>query len=356
MLTIEYIRENKLLLFECISGSRAYGLATPQSDTDIKGVFVLPLEQYYGFEYIPQVSNETNDIVFYELKRFLELLACNNPNLLEMLFTDDEFIITKHPLFEAVQPALFLSKLCKDTFANYAINQIKRARGLKKKIVNPQDKIKKSVLDFCYVIDGARSLPLHAWLSQREYLPEHCGLVNIAHMKDIYALFYNPDPLSQFQGICKNAHSQDVSLSSVPKGLSPAAVMSFNKNAYSLYCKEYREYWEWVEKRNEVRYAGTMAHGKKYDAKNMMHTFRLLEIAAEIAQTGTFTTKRSNRDELLAIKSGQFNYEELLARADKLLAEIEILFSHSALPQAPDMKIINALLVDMRKNFYTVSL
>jgi len=42
MINIDYLRKNKCLLFECISGSRAYGLDTPESDTDIKCVFVLP--------------------------------------------------------------------------------------------------------------------------------------------------------------------------------------------------------------------------------------------------------------------------------------------------------------------------
>ena len=30
------------IVYECLSGSHAYGLATPESDIDIKGVFILP--------------------------------------------------------------------------------------------------------------------------------------------------------------------------------------------------------------------------------------------------------------------------------------------------------------------------
>jgi predicted nucleotidyltransferase len=68
------------MLLQCISGSKAYGLDTPQSDTDIKGVFALPKHSFYGLNYTEQVNNPTNDIVYYELKRFFELLLCNNPN------------------------------------------------------------------------------------------------------------------------------------------------------------------------------------------------------------------------------------------------------------------------------------
>lgn len=39
MVGIEELGENKLIILECISGSKAYGLDTPTSYTDIKGVF-----------------------------------------------------------------------------------------------------------------------------------------------------------------------------------------------------------------------------------------------------------------------------------------------------------------------------
>ena len=121
-MTVDEIRHRGLLLFECISGSRAYGLDTPKSDTDLKGVFYLPVEQFYGLQYIPQTSNETNDIVYYELGRFVELLIKNNPNILEMLATPDDCILYRHPLMKRLEVGMFLSKYCIDTFAGYAIS------------------------------------------------------------------------------------------------------------------------------------------------------------------------------------------------------------------------------------------
>src|SRR5690606_25500286 len=100
--------------------------------------------------------------------------------------------------------------------------------------------------------------------------------------------------------------------------------------------KEYREYWEWVEKRNEARYASTVQHGRNYDAKNLMHTFRLLEMAEEIAKHGTLTVRRPNRDFLLSIRRGDFAYEDLVERAEKRIAEIDQLFEQSHLPESPD--------------------
>ncbi|MFW6311925.1 MAG: DNA polymerase beta superfamily protein, partial [Nanoarchaeota archaeon] len=77
MYTIEQLREKELIIFEAIMGSRAYGTAMPNSDTDIRGVFIQPLDDVLKYGYVEQVSDETNDTVFYELKRFIELAQTN---------------------------------------------------------------------------------------------------------------------------------------------------------------------------------------------------------------------------------------------------------------------------------------
>ena len=40
-LTIDWVKSNGLLVYEAITGSKAYGLDTAGSDTDIRGIFVL---------------------------------------------------------------------------------------------------------------------------------------------------------------------------------------------------------------------------------------------------------------------------------------------------------------------------
>ena len=125
-MTIDDLKRQNLILFEVISGSRAFGLATETSDTDIKGVFYLPKEKFYGLEYIPQISNASNDIVYYELGRFVELLLKNNPNILEVLASNSECILYQHPIMQQLTLDLFLSKQTEQTFAHYAISQIKK--------------------------------------------------------------------------------------------------------------------------------------------------------------------------------------------------------------------------------------
>jgi hypothetical protein len=353
-MTIQDIKQNNILLLECISGSRAYGLHTPQSDTDIKGIFLLNKKMYYGLEYIEQVNNETNDEVYYELKRFVDLLTKNNPNIIELLYTPQDCILYKNPIINLIKPELFLSKLCKQTFAGYAQSQIKKAKGLNKKIVNPVDKERKFVLDFCYVVHEQGAISLRAWLAKNNLLQEHCGLVNIAHMPEVYAIFHNSQLSSGYlKGICSGVNANDISLSSVEKNIKPLGILSFNKDGYTKYCKDYIEYWNWVEKRNEVRYENTIEQGKNYDAKNMMHTFRLLNMAEEIAKEASVNVRRTDRDFLLKIRAGEFSYETLVELANEKIAQIDDLYEKCNLPELPNTQQAIEILVEMRETLYS---
>lgn len=349
-MNIEELKERGLIIFECISGSKAYGLDTSESDTDIKGVFLMPKPDYYGLNYISQVSNLTNDIVYYELGRFMKLLSVNNPNILELLNSPESVVINKHPLLEEVKSEMFLSKLCKETFGKFAFSQIKKAKGLNKKIVNPMEKERKSILSFCYVNSEEGSIPLLKLLDLNNWEQKDCGLVNVPHMKNIYGLYHNPN--CDFKGIIRNSDSNDVNLSSIPIEEKQIGLLYFNKDGYSTYCKKYKEYWNWVEERNEERYKKTKAHGKNYDAKNMMHVFRLLDMAIEIGKEKAVKVKRPNRDFLLDIKNGKFEYDELLKMAGEKQAEIEEVFLNSTLPDKPNLVEISILAYRLREKLY----
>jgi uncharacterized protein len=350
MLTPEQVKNNGWLIFEVVAGSKAYGLNTTTSDTDIRGVFVLPRERLYGMNYTGQVNNETNDIVYYELRRFMELLAKNNPNILELLSISYEHILLKHPVMELIQQDLFLSKLCEKTFANYAHTQIKKAFGLEKKIVNPVEKEKKSVLNFCFVYTEKEAVPLLVYLPANGLQQDKAGLTVIPHLKDCYNLYYSARV--NYTGIVRKEDSNEVSLSSIPKGENPIALLYFNRDGYSAYCKRYKEYWEWVQKRNEDRYNITMLHGKNYDSKNMMHVFRLLLMAKEIAVEGRINVFRKDREFLLSIKEGVFEYQELVDKAEMLKHELTAMYQQSTLPDEPNTEAVEALLVKMRKTYY----
>ncbi len=351
-MTIQDLRDRNLIVFETVSGSNAYGTNLPHSDTDIRGVFILPQTDLYGLTYTEQVNDRTNDVIFYELGRFVDLLSKNNPNILELLCAPADCIIHRDPIMDHIRVPDFLSKLCRDTFAGYAISQIKKARGLNKKIVNPVEKERKSLLSFCHVLVGDGTVPVQTWLDKQGLTQIQCGLVGLAHARDIFALHLDETGLLDFRGIILSDESNQVALSSITEGHVPAAHLYVNHDGYSYYCKSYREYWEWVSTRNDARYQNTLDHGKNYDAKNMMHTIRLLDMAAEILERGEVIVRRPNRDYLLQVRAGDFDYTDLLENAEQRVAQIDTLAANSPLPETPDLAQIETTLVQMRQAWY----
>jgi hypothetical protein len=348
-MNLDDARSARCRLLEVISGSRAYGTHTPESDTDIKGIFIQPLEEWLGLDRVEQINNESNDISFYELGRFADLLAKNNPNLLEMLFTPADCVVFRHSLMDSFTPEMVLSKLCCESFAGYAVMQIRKARGLNKKIVNPQPEERKEVLDFCYVLEGQGSVPVQTWLERRGLRQHDCGLTAVPHARDAYAL-YHGEP-GTYDGLA-GPESTDVRLSRVPREAEPLVWMIYNKDGYKKHCKDWREYREWVAERNEGRFAGTLAHGRGYDAKNLMHTFRLLDAAEEIATQRRLTVRTPRREWLLRVRAGEFAYEDLLGQAEERIARIRELYAACDLPDTPDRGAIAEAVVQIRRGWY----
>ena len=174
--------QTKNIIFKMISGSHAYGLAIKGSDEDSRGIFYQPIKNLLGFNQLEQIADEKNDNTFYELSKFFNLLSKNNPNMMELLAPPSDTILIKNPIMDLIKVEDVLSKLCASTFGGYAYSQIKKARGLNKKIVNPVDELRKSPLDFCYVIrpEGG-SIHLPKFLEIRNWKQSDCGLSNISN-------------------------------------------------------------------------------------------------------------------------------------------------------------------------------
>jgi hypothetical protein len=128
--------------------------------------------------------------------------------------------------------------------------------------------------------------------------------------------------------------------------------MYFNKEGYSTYCKDYKAYWEWVEKRNDARYKDNAQHGKGYDGKNMSHCHRLLDMAIEIGEGKGVNVRRQNRDQLLSIRRGEYDYDQLVQEAEDKIRKMDEIFENSNLPKAIDREFIDQLLIKIRKTYY----
>lgn len=92
------------LICKCISGSRMYGLDIPSSDFDWRGVFLnTKISQVIGLDrYEHQdIKSETEDVFYWELRHFMNLLRKTNTMVLELMFNDKWIEID--PIFEEIQ-------------------------------------------------------------------------------------------------------------------------------------------------------------------------------------------------------------------------------------------------------------
>ena len=391
-LTVEEIFNPKssLLLFRCIGGSHSYNTNIESSDIDERFIYIQPIDDILGMDYIPQVSQDGNDTMGYELRRFLELLQKGAPNAMEMLFMPEHCIVYKHPVFDLIleHKDKFLTKNLHVSMGKFASAQIKKASGQDKKMNWELDRrTRKTVLDFCTVVlSNGGSTKIENYLKNHgnhygvEMHQDFCGLSKIPNQRDSYTLFYdwsahikagysalnadhwetfNDEPTKGYHGIVREPEkSNDVTLSSIPKGLSYTAIMNFNKDGYSEHCKDYREYLDFVEKRNPQRMTETITHGQRYDGKNMLHCVRYLMMAKEVASGQGFNLFRSNedRDKLLNIRAGGVDLYDLIHESKLLVEELEQVFTESKLPESVDMELVNLLLIKIRRNFYGYSL
>jgi hypothetical protein len=120
------------IILEAVCGSIAYGLATPNSDEDLRGVFVAPTEQLLGLRKPAETVDKTNpDVCYHEVEKYMRLCLKCNPSLLEILFMDDYRILTDEGQALIDLRSAFLSNTVRHAYGGYAISQARRlnARG-----------------------------------------------------------------------------------------------------------------------------------------------------------------------------------------------------------------------------------
>ena len=84
-----------------------------------------------------------------------------------------------------------------------------------------------------------------------------------------------------------------------------------------------------------------------FDTKNALHLIRLLRMGVEILRTGEVNTYRPDREELLAIRQGEWPLERVLAEAARLDRELKQAHDTSRLPESPDFEAVNHLVMEL---------
>jgi predicted nucleotidyltransferase len=298
-------------------GSYAYGLNIEGSDRDIKGICVPPKNCYFGclshFEQSELMNSKHGDVdsIVYALSKFVKLAIDANPNIIEVLHVADEDILNIDSFGEELRAIKddFLSKKARFTFSGYATSQLKRIKTHRSWLLNPP-KSEPDRKDF--------GLTEVMKVSQSELGVMDAAVksgIEIELPKDILTLFTRE---KQYQ----------------------AAKTSWD------------QYVNWVKSRNPAR--ATLEAKFGYDTKCAMHLIRLMKMCKEILVSGKVVVKRHDRDELLAIRSGTWTYDEIVEYAETLDIECEELYKTSSLRKEPDRVMLDNKLVDITERYLSL--
>lgn len=337
-------------IFRYVSGSHAYGTAFPDSDRDVRGVFIAPLDSAFNLFGATRIFNgemldqlqaarrlleegqyETLDSVLstmsnpsmgdlklsvetvhatgtdaelQELRKFMKLAADCNPNIVEFLYIE-KGIEHMTPQWEKIMEHRdwFLSKKAKFTFSGYAIAQLR--------------KIEK----------------------YREYLrtpPSHEPTVEEFDAVPYYPMNY-----------CN-------AILTLGEEMVPPAVWAAAKNTRNYYTakNEWHAYQNYLKQRNEKRAQYELKFG--FDTKHAMHLIRLMRMAHEILKDGRVLVHRPDAEELMSIREGAWSYDQCVEHALALEAELDPLYEASNLQHRPQHKKISDLYVELCEEQYGI--
>lgn len=164
---------------------------------------------------------------------------------------------------------------------------------------------------------------------------DECHASSVEHMADVFRLYhYGSSARGVFRGgevVCESIPIED-------EWDRCIGLLIYNRNAHERAVRDHRNYWTWRNNRNEQRWVRQESGELDYDAKNMMHMFRLMLSAEHILTEGCPLVRFSGEKltNLKAILKGEFSYESLIEEADTLSSRLETLYEKSRLPERPD--------------------
>lgn len=295
------------VVLEAVVGSRAWGLAHADSDTDLRGVFVLP------FAWTARAGSKPEDLVsasgsatYWEAEKVVTNALRADPNTLELLFLPSA--VASDPMGEwlLAERDAFASARVYASFGQYALSQLKKLRR-SLRLAEHRDLL----LDWLRADPDLSLDAAAAQLAQRADIvaPSQAAAVLTAkeYIKQLYGSLHDQGLLaaSTFEALARYARDDGTALEPARR-LRP-------KNAYNLL-------------RLLITATGWLRDG-----------------APRFEMTGPI------RDELFAIKRGEVDMEQVVARAEELSRELEEAHRTTVLPERPDLARAQALLLRIRE-------
>lgn len=330
-------------------GSHAYGTNTATSDEDFKGI-AIPTKPYFlgtmhRFEQA-ELKAPNPDAVIYDIRKFFNLAADCNPNIIEVLHTDpsDHFIVSPIGRTILEHKDAFLSKKIKFTFMGYSIAQLKRIKTHKKWIMNPP-KTPPTRADL--------GLPEQTLIPQDQLMAANAEI-----QKELDRFQFDfMEGLEESQKIeirsimgemlAELKITADIHFAAAARkiGLSDNFIdIMQRERQYTSAKREYEQFQNWKKTRNPVRAALEEKYG--YDTKHAYHLVRLIRMCREILMTGKVLVKRPDREELLEIRNGSWTYEQLIEFAEREdIALNELYNTSTVLPKTPDKEKLDQLCI-----------
>ncbi len=116
----------RFVIFQCIVGSKAYGLDHEGSDVDRRGFYLPPANLHWSLAGVPEQLESDQEECYWEIEKFIRLGLKANPNILECMYSPlverctplaQELIASRH---------IFLSRHIHRTYNSYVLSQFKK--------------------------------------------------------------------------------------------------------------------------------------------------------------------------------------------------------------------------------------
>jgi predicted nucleotidyltransferase len=238
-----------------------------------------------GLSEFEQWESDGSDHVIFGLSKFCKLALQGNPNIIELLFSPPECQVFVHP--ELGQPLLD---------ARYEM----LSKQVGERFMN-------------YALHQLKRIERH-----------HRWLVDPPERE--------PDPLD-FGATFSDGRVQFNSVA--------------REKEFKAAQRKWVDYQTWRKERHPKRAELEAAHG--YDTKHASHLCRLLNMGEEILKEGEVHVRRADADFLRGVRNGELNYDALLSWAQTRIQRLPDLVESSPLPEFPDARKIEELVIEIHR-------
>ena len=346
---------NENCILRVVAGSHAYGTNIPSSDWDERAIFAdVKQRVLLPFEKIEQIQFREDDKVYFELSKYMPLLLSQNPNVIELIWTDPKDVLFKNELGDLLLDNRheFLSKQVTDSYVGYAMSQLKRIKGHNKWINNPQPEREPQMADYISILwNYSGDKENNKRLAKENYTAVSIGDGNFA--------LWDNDKLNVKRKNWLDNKGNPIAFKKPEfdlintQGLPPDVIVKTNKKLYEDGHENWKAYWSWKKNRNEKRSELEEKYG--YDVKHAMHLIRLLKSGVDILEKGIVPVKRDDAAYLLDIRGGKYTYEEITKESERLSEKVRSLSEKTKLPEKPNYDLAKEIMIEVYEKQWKLS-